>query len=202
MGSAVTPTKHGKRQEKAKPTARNWSAYTIKTIIIMSKTKTGTLYYQLYKSNANNQTANKWYARVKHMGTVSFDELVEHMAEHNIGTSRGTIHAVMLDFIDCLNELLAEGKKVELADLGTFALNIRNKQGAASYKGFSAAENIESCGLDFYPSQKKASDMSRAAWTNGISFKNFTSLLSDAQRYAYYKEVGAEEMGDKTDTTE
>lgn len=163
----------------------------------MSKTKKGTLYYQLYKSTANNATANKWYARAKHMGTVTFDELVEHMSNHNSGISRGMVNAVMIDFIDCLTELLAEGKKVELKDLGTFALNIRNKEGATSYKAFSAAENIESCGLDFYPSQKNVSDMSRKAWTSGMSFKNFTSTLSDAQKAAYLKSVDAEEAGDK-----
>lgn len=163
----------------------------------MSKVKTGTLLYQLYKSTANNKTANKWYARIHHTGTVDFDSLVEHMSNHNIGVSRGTIHSVMLDFIDCLNELLAEGKKVELADLGTFALNIRNKQGADSYKGFSVAENIASCGLQFYPSQKTASDMSRTAWTQGMSFKNFTSTLSDSQKYAYLESIGAEETGSK-----
>lgn len=161
----------------------------------MSKTKQGTLYYQLYKSLANNATGGKWYARVKHMGTVTFDELVEHMAEHNIGTSRGTIHAVMLDFIDCLNELLAEGKKVELADLGTFALNLRNKKGAESYRAYNASECIDSCGLDFYPSKTKASDMSRAAWSSGMQYKNFTALLSDEQKQAYYKEIG---IADKT----
>ena len=197
MGSAATPTKHGKRQEKAKPTALNWSARTNETLTIMSKVKTGTLYYQLYQSKAANQTRNLWYARVKHMGTVTFDELVEHMAEHNIGTSRGTIHAVMLDFIDCLNELLAEGKKVELADLGTFALNIRNRGGAKTYKEYNAAERISSCGLDFYPSQKKASDMSRAAWSQGMQYKNFTALMNDEQKKAYLKGLGI-----TADTTE
>ncbi len=163
----------------------------------MSKVKTGTLYYQLYKSIANNATGGKWYARIKHMGTVTFDELVEHMSAHNIGVSRGTIHSVMLDFIDCLNELLAEGKKVELADLGTFALNLRNKQGAKSYKGYNAAECIESCGLEFQASRTRSSDMTRNAWTEGMSFKNFTTLLSDAQRIAYLKDVGAEDEEDK-----
>lgn len=156
----------------------------------MSKVKNGTLYYQLYRSTANNKTANKWYARIKHMGTVTFDELVSHMAEHNIGTSRGTIHAVMLDFIDCLNELLAQGKKVELGDLGTFALNIRNRGGSKTYKDYNAAERISSCGLDFYPSQKKASDMSRGAWSAGMQYKNFTALMNDEQKKAYLKGLG------------
>lgn len=52
----------------------------------MSKVKKGTLYYQLRQSKLEGSKAyGKWYAQVKHMGTVTFDELVEHMTEHNIG---------------------------------------------------------------------------------------------------------------------
>ena len=46
----------------------------------MSKIKSGTLLYQLYKSTANNKAANKWYARIHHTGTVDFDSLLEHMS--------------------------------------------------------------------------------------------------------------------------
>ena len=51
----------------------NTAARTIKTTNIMAKTKSGTLYYQLYQNNANGSpTFGQWYARVKNMGTVTF----------------------------------------------------------------------------------------------------------------------------------
>lgn len=168
----------------------------------MSKVKKGTLYYQLRQSKLEGSKAyGKWYAQVKHMGTVTFDELVEHMTEHNIGFPRGTINGVMMGFIDCLNELLAQGKKVQIGDLGTFSLNIENKQGADTYKDFNPAEHIKNCGLDFQPSAKKSSDMSRSAWGAGMQYKNFTSLMSDEQKTAYLKEIGVE-TDEKAEATE
>ena len=159
----------------------------------MAKTKNGTLYYQLYQ-DLRNGSANygSWYARVKNMGTVTFEQMIEHMTEHNLGYPRGTVQGVMMGFIDCLTELLAQGKKVELGDLGTFSLNIRNKQGAKSYSDFNAAENIESCGMQFQASRETSSDLSRNAWSQGMSYKNFVTMLSDDQRKAYLKEIGVE----------
>ena len=177
----------------------NTAARTIKTTNIMAKTKSGTLYYQLYQNNANGSpTFGQWYARVKNMGTVTFEEMIDHMTEHNLGFPRGTVSGVMMGFIDCLTELLAQGKKVELGDLGTFSLSLRNKQGSKTYKDYNATENIDSCAMQFQPSQKKASDMSRSAWSQGMQYKNFTSLLSEEQRKAYLVSIGAEEP----DTTE
>ncbi len=158
----------------------------------MTKVKKGTLYYQLYQ-NKSNASAHfgKWYARVKNTGTVTFDEMIEHMTNHNLGFPRGTINGVMQGFLDCLTELLAEGKKVELGDLGTFSLTLRNKQGGAkTYKDYNVTENIDSCALNFQASQKKASDMSRSAWTSGMTFKNFTTLMGEEQKKAYLKGLG------------
>ena len=163
----------------------------------MAKVKNGTLYYQLRKNQiSGSQAYGRWYAQVKHMGTVSYEELIDHMSNHNIGISRGMLSAVMMDFIDCMTELLAQGKKVEIGDLGTFALNLKSK-GADNYKDFTA-DLITSCGLDFQPSTKKSSDMSRSAWSSGMAYKNFTSMMTDEQKAAYLKEIGAE----GEDTTE
>lgn len=165
----------------------------------MAKTKSGTLYYQLYQDTRNGSSNyGKWYARIKNMGTVTFEEMIEHMTEHNLGYPRGTIQGVMMGFIDCLTELLAQGKKVELGDLGTFSLNIRNKEGANSYSDFSAAENIDSCAMQFQASREKASDMGRTAWSQNMSYKNFVTMLSDDQKKAYLKEIGVE-TDDTTD---
>ena len=158
----------------------------------MAKVKNGTLYYQLYKNKiSGSQAYGKWYAKAKHIGTVSFEELVDHMTEHNLGFPRGTIHGVMMGFVDCVTELLAQSKKVEIGDLGTLYLDIKSK-GADTYKDFSATDNITSCGLDFLPNAKKSSDMSRTAWSSGMAYKNFTSMMTDEQKAAYLKEIGAE----------
>ena len=86
----------------------------------MSAVKNGTLYYQVYQ-NTKEGTENylKWYARAKHTETVTFSQLITHMTEHNIGYPRGVVTGVMMSFVDCLLEIVAQSKKVQLGDLGT-----------------------------------------------------------------------------------
>ena len=100
----------------------------------MSKVKNGTLFYQLFQNNVKtSQSYKKWYAKAKHTDTVSFEELIDHMASHNIGFPRGVVQGVMMSFVDCLLELVAESKKVQLGDLGTFYLNINVQPSAVAY---------------------------------------------------------------------
>ena len=58
----------------------------------MSKVQNGKLYYQLVQNNAaGSKFYQMWYARVKHIDTVTFDELITHMASHNVGFPRGVV---------------------------------------------------------------------------------------------------------------
>ena len=56
--------------------------------------------------------------------------------------SRGTVHGVMMDMLDCLKELILDGKSVRLGDLGLFSIGMsshgevsRDKVSAASVEG-------------------------------------------------------------------
>ena len=149
----------------------------------MSKVKNGTIYYQVYQNNVKtSEFYKKWYAKAKHTETVSFDELIEHMTSHNIGFPRGVVQGVMMSFVDCLLELVAQSKKVQLGDLGTFYLNINSKP-ANKYDEFNANENIIGCGLRFISSQTTTkNDLTRAAFTSAMAYKNFNSLLSEGDK--------------------
>ena len=105
----------------------------------MSKVQNGKLYYQLFQNNvADSKLYRMWYARAKHIDTVTFDELITHMANHNVGFPRGVVSGVMMSFVDCLLELVAQSKKVQLGDLGTFYLNLTRSAftKAMSFKNF------------------------------------------------------------------
>ena len=148
----------------------------------MSAVKSGTLYYQVYQ-NANEGSDNykKWYARAKHTETVTFSQLITHMTEHNIGYPRGVVTGVMMSFVDCLLEIVAQSKKVQLGDLGTFYLGLNTKP-ADKYEDFSPAANIKSCALRFLASQTNENNLSRAAFTAAMSYKNFNSLMSEKDK--------------------
>ena len=148
----------------------------------MSTVKKGTLYYQVYQ-NTNEGTDNylKWYARAKHTETVTFSQLITHMTEHNIGYPRGVVTGVMMSFVDCLLEIVAQSKKVQLGDLGTFYLGLNTKP-ADKYEDFSPAANIKSCSLRFLASQTNENNLSRAAFSAAMSYRNFTSVMSEGDR--------------------
>lgn len=148
----------------------------------MSAVKNGTLYYQVYQ-NTKEGTDNykKWYARAKHTETVTFSQLITHMMEHNIGYPRGVVTGVMMSFVDCLLEIVAQSKKVQLGDLGTFYLGINTKP-ADKYEEFTPAANIKSCALRFLASQTNENNLSRAAFTAAMSYKNFKSLMNEKDK--------------------
>ena len=90
---------------------------------------TGILKYRKYqKVNAQNPTDEpKWYARAVQDRTVDFEGLVTHMSEHNSPYSRGVIQGVLTDMLDCVKELVLDGKSVRLGDLGLFSVGIVSK---------------------------------------------------------------------------
>ena len=145
----------------------------------MAKVKSGVVYYSVVQNMNQNSTAyKKWYARAKHTETVSFDKLIEHMTDHNIGYPRGIIQGVMMSFVDCLLELVAQSKKVQFGELGTFYLNLKSKS-VDKYEDFTA-DSIEGCGLRFLASQTTTKDnLTRSAFSAAMSYRNLNTLLGD-----------------------
>ena len=52
------------------------------------------------------------------------------MSNHNSPYSKGGIKGLLTDMINCIKELLLEGKNVKIDDLAIFSLGIRNKAAA------------------------------------------------------------------------
>ncbi|HCD77250.1 MAG TPA: hypothetical protein DEQ27_02595, partial [Prevotella sp.] len=97
------------------------------------------------------------------------------------GYPRGVVTGVMMSFVDCLLEIVAQSKKVQLGDLGTFYLGINTKP-ADKYEEFTPATNIKSCALRFLASQTNENNLSRAAFTAAMSYKNFNSLMNEKDK--------------------
>ena len=109
--------------------------------------KKGILKYRLYQDNRDNsQYKGKWYARAVQDRVMDFEDFVQHMADHNTSFSRGTIHGVLMDMLDCLQHLVLDGKSVRLGDLGLFKVGIRTTP-ADSAKDFTPQNNVPSVRL-------------------------------------------------------
>ena len=105
----------------------------------------GTLKYrkiQRTPQSGENAGKKKWYATSVTDREVDFEGFVSHIADHGSPYSRGTIHGVLMDALDHLQELILDGKSVRLSGLGLFSIGMsskaedtRDKVTAASVEG-------------------------------------------------------------------
>lgn len=96
----------------------------------------GILKYRKYQriNSRDPEAQPKWYGKVAPDRTLDFEGLVTHMSEHNSPYSRGVIHGVLTDMLDCVKELVLDGKNVRLGDLGLFSVGISSKGALTSDK--------------------------------------------------------------------
>ena len=76
--------------------------------------------------------------------------------------TRGTVKGVIADMCECLVEMLLEGKKVQLAELGNFWISI-GSEGAEDLKKFTES-NITAVNIVFTPGEDFQNIRSRAAF--------------------------------------
>ena len=103
----------------------------------------------------------KAYAIAQYADVITIEKFAKHISTHGCVYSRADISAILYMAVDCMRELLLEGKKIRLGDLGDFSVNIQSK-GADSADKFSA-QNITAVNV---------------TWDCGQEFKN---LLADAE---------------------
>ena len=96
----------------------------------------------------NKEAAPKAFAKAQVSEVMSFRGFVPHIADHG-GHKRGTVKGVLSDMCECLVEMLLEGKKVQLDELGDFWLSLTST-GAENCQKFTAA-NIKGVNILFTP---------------------------------------------------
>lgn len=109
----------------------------------MASNQKGTLNYKVKAVKvANDVTGKKKYvAHAVSKGIVSFEDFVTHIAEHGSPFSRGTIHGVLTDALDCLQEKILNGECVRLGELGLFSVGIDGKS-ADKLEDWSVSQNV------------------------------------------------------------
>lgn len=123
------------------------------------------------------------YAKPQVNEVMSFRKFVQHIADHG-GHSRGKVRGVLSDMCACLVEMLLEGKKVQLDELGDFWISL-SSDGAESLKTFTS-ENIKAVNIVFTP---------------GVDFENLIGRAEFglvASRAAQAATLKAEKAGEGT----
>ena len=129
--------------------------------------------------------APKYYASAQTNKTVSLEEFSKHIATHGCVYKRADISAVLTMAVDCLREMLLNGYKIELGDLGSFYISF-SSEGTLTAKDFNPIHNIKSVNVN---------------WQRGIDFLN---MKEDAEfnlvaiRAVQKKVIKAVKNGDTT----
>ena len=93
-------------------------------------------YRKITRTPQTGENAGKklWYATAVSDREMSFEDFVTHISEHNSPYSRGTIHGVLMDTLDCLKHLILDGKSVRFSDLGLFSIGMTSRGEATREK--------------------------------------------------------------------
>lgn len=84
-------------------------------------------YYKSQYKGSIPAIKGKWFLRVKKGETLDVDKLAEHMASHSTAYTEGEISGMLKDIVNCIVELVLDGKQVKLANLALFSLGINCK---------------------------------------------------------------------------
>ena len=117
---------------------------TINYSIVVRSAKPGT--------KKENVTSTKAYPQLQSKATVTMTELAEHIAEHGSKYNRGDIYAVLSMGVDCARELMLDGKRVQMGDLGTFYASAKVEGAETAAKCTSA--NIKDLKVSFRPGKR------------------------------------------------
>lgn len=106
-------------------------------------------------------SAKKAYPKAQAKKTIGINEFASHIASHGNVYSRADLVSIITMEVDCIRELLLEGYRINLGELGDFYLSVTSK-GAESIEKYNSANDIEGI---------------KVRWSPGKQFKN---LLEDA----------------------
>ena len=101
------------------------------------------------------------FAVSQYRDVMTIEKFARHITTHGCVYSRADISAILYLAVDCMREMLLQGHKIRLGDLGDFSVSLSSK-GAETAKEFSAA-NITAVNV---------------VWECGQEFKN---LINDAE---------------------
>ena len=135
-------------------------------------------YRKIMRTPQTGENAGKklWYATAVSDREMSFEDFVTHISEHNSPYSRGTIHGVLMDTLDCLKHLILDGKSVRFSDLGLFSIGMTSR-GEVSKEKVTAA-SVQGVHL-IVRNTKSWSNAELKKLTKIVAYDDYTSGADD-----------------------
>ena len=118
----------------------------------------------------------KYYPEVDVQKTLSLRGFAQHMVDHGSIYGRAVVEGVLLQIVDCMPELVAQGVPVQLGSLGTFypTAEVMPKPGAvaniAAMDGLNPNDIVKAIHIRYLPDSTKLDNLC------GPKFKNRCTL--------------------------
>lgn len=147
----------------------------------------------------DREAAPKFYASPQVSENISMEEFCRHIASHGSVYGRADIQSVLTQAVDCMREMLLDGKKIELGDLGEFNIGFSSK-GTETADDFNPVHHIKSVHVNWTPGNTFL-DLKQAATFNLVTNRRAQRLLlkavtSGETTVDLSKEAGEEEGGE------
>ena len=75
----------------------------------------------------DEEADKKWYASPQYDEVIDLPEFAKHISSHGCVYGRADIQAVLTLAVDCVKELILQGRKVKLGELGSFWVSFKSK---------------------------------------------------------------------------
>lgn len=131
------------------------------------------------KPNPRDKDASyKYYASPQVTLNVSMSDFCRHISDHNSKYNRADIHAVLTQAVDCMREMLLDGKKIMLGDLGSFQIGL-NSTGTLTADDFNPAVHVKNVKVNWSPGADFL-DLKESAEWNLVANRRAQRLLLKA----------------------
>ena len=117
----------------------------------------------------------KAYAKSQYTNILTLDKFAGHIASHGSKYNRADIYAVLMQTVDCMREMLLEGKRIEMGDLGVFSISIQSR-GAENLETFNPAIHIEQLNVNWTPGDRFRNLLEDILDT-GVTLSNLVPML-------------------------
>ena len=128
------------------------------------------------KQGEARQTVKKTYGKIIYRGTLSLDDMAEHIMKHGTVYTEDVVIGVITKLKTCMQEMLADGYKVKLDGIGTL-YPVLTSEGVTDASKYSAQENVTRVGVSFLADQSKKSQFKASAMKQGTKLS--TQLYSE-----------------------
>lgn len=131
------------------------------------------------RNPAHPDEPSKWYAFLQYRGTLDIKGISSHIASHGCVYDKADIAAIITKLVDCTKELMLEGYRLQLGDLGKMFLTC-SSAGTLTADAFTS-DSIRALNVNFQASDE-FEDILRKAVFNNVASRRGQEAVKAAEK--------------------